>query len=79
MSQVIKWLDTKWQALVIGLGLVAGLIWWGQRDAVERYKDKQDEDANHRAKEADNAARDASKLSPADRSRLLGKKGWYRD
>jgi len=79
MKKIIEWLDRVWSAaLLITLGL-AGLLWWSNKNAVNSYKDNIDEEANTRGRHANDAAADAMRLSPSERSERMRSKGWWRD
>lgn len=79
MARLIEWLNAKWKAAVLLVTGLIALLLWSNRQAVESYKDKQDETANRRSSSANDAAADANRLSPDDIARRMQSKGWYRD
>jgi len=76
---ILSWFDAGKAKIAAALvGLIA-LIFVSNRAAVKQHKDKADEDADRRARAANDAASDALRLSPDQRHQRMRDKGWFRD
>lgn len=82
MGNLISWIDAKWKAVVLIAAGLMGLLFWSsraQKKAVDRYKERMDEDAARRSIAASEAVGDAARLEPDDLAERMRDKGWYRD
>ncbi len=79
LTKILSLVDAGKAKLLAALAGLVALIWVSRRTAVEQYKDEANEDADRRARAANDAASDALRLSPDQRFQRMRDKGWFRD
>jgi len=79
LTKILSLVDAGKAKLLAALAGLVALIWVSRRTAVEQYKDEANEDADRRARAANDAASDALRLSPDQRHQRMRDKGWFRD